>query len=1256
MVPPTVIQLDPATIGKLYQGSVYSSSLAQSIGQGASQGADINTSIRQGLLKAGVATGQIKPQSLSPDDSQLLQEGILSNAQIKPPSVGGGGIFDSIGNFLGGAASDVAQNVTGFANDLTHIPQGLLTLGESAVNAIPESTGAGPVIKNVPTIPQLAEGMAKGVVQDFTNVTPGTLYRPLLDLATIPSVAGGLATRGAEAISRAGEAGRLDETGTAVTKARSFLNLDRPAVSLHPDSVAQAATGEIAAPSVPNNYSMSPFRRFAIEKPLDKLLQSRVGQTELPFTDTSLSGMRAKYVGMTKPIDILKGRISSAASSYGFENTKPLMQALKELRSESIDEQDFQTRFQALIRNRMLVGKSDPAEQALKKLDAYQKNVLSGEAHTAEQLPTLGVKEDNEIRQFQNKTYSTPAFREYFSNPTPAMKNFSDKWDESVFRGLGLENIDPWTHIQRTLEPLVHQSGNSIEIVLGQMPKEYWQSGNLAKGIDELQTALAKSAGDDVPEEAMMPTVASFIPLGTPGQKLKIIQDAVASMKEDLLGHTTAEERLQNPDYLPGRNITAKVGQALVDRLHEDPHTAERFMAGVPVRQGEGLLPNYFPSVSTHGLKVVNARGPLRRVAASLAGKEPREALGEYGRTKQLRLINAERVGMTPPSGFLHESDTTLFKQGLDRLDPQTAIRHVLQVERHVVATDLAPATFEKMALKFKGQVFNPKDENELINALGSKEAAAKWTIVNNGLLTKFVQSEDALMTQVAVSIQKALTKGEQLDPDQMQWVDDRITYAANQFVRDALGEANTSNMAIPVESWNRLIQHAKIGAMNGKFDQFWGGFLNRWRGAVLGLMPSWFLRTTVGHGLLIWLQGVSPVGRAMRAAQNYFGDEGFHVGPFGTQEGLGHDVPYGVEQGAPGAYMGEKDFRRATSESAVRKTIGQGVHAVNNFQRRGAFLSRLEDVAKQRYASMGQSITEFNRLFKDPDNITKVIAEHPDWVHHALNELDRMSYTFGQMSPWERWVSRYVMPFWGWYKFVSKFAWSLPLTYPGRADALTKIGQIGQEAEGNLGPLPEWLQNSVLFDTHDLSHLGYLSMSGLNPLGDVMNPFQGFQGMVQLGQLNPVTQSILEGMGYNTLTGGLENIDPTSGIVPESGTFYNTNIQNPQEYDTLGGVDFVPRFVGSLMRSFPQIRDAELALTQGRNVYPESIPLFNEKTVPTANPKTETPLQLGLEFLGVAPKNYNLQNYQNYLLKGVTSAIGTKARDLAKQKALAPK
>lgn len=182
-----------------------------------------------------------------------------------------------------------------------------------------------------------------------------------------------------------------------------------------------------------------------------------------------------------------------------------------------------------------------------------------------------------------------------------------------------------------------------------------------------------------------------------------------------------------------------------------------------------------------------------------------------------------------------------------------------------------------------------------------------------------------------------------------------------------------------------------------------------------------------------------------------------------------------------------------------------------------------------------------------------------------------------------------------------------------------------------------------------------------INPLGDVINPFTDSggltaNGVLRLGQVNPILQGITAAYGINPLTGAPESIDPTSGIVPISGTYYNTDITHPQSYSNIAGLGGLARFAAGVINAFPQVRYIAQMVAQGRSPYPENVPFLNNKYIPTMTPKPQSTGNLIAEWTGFAQKQYNLGAYERNLLKRVLEARRTQFHDIAKQAALAPK
>jgi hypothetical protein len=275
-------------------------------------------------------------------------------------------------------------------------------------------------------------------------------------------------------------------------------------------------------------------------------------------------------------------------------------------------------------------------------------------------------------------------------------------------------------------------------------------------------------------------------------------------------------------------------------------------------------------------------------------------------------------------------------------------------------------------------------------------------------------------------------------------------------------------------------------------------------------------------------------------------------------------------------------------------------------------------------------------------DEYMSEILNNPELVQSAIDDLNRFSYNFASLGPYERRYVRMAIPFWGWYKFISKFAYRLPAEYPGRTNVIANIGMLGNITQEEYGQFPEWLRGFIGLDQSGKGELTYLSTMGLNPLAQFFNPFspQGVvQGAVNVGQASPPIQALLATMGVDTLRGGVVPISPQEGVAPD---FFGSWINTQEGKETSPMVEGAARrgFMG-LLRAAPQFRMAEERLAGGRPVYPESIPFVSPRPMPIregTRRDTSILAALGQSF-GVYPKHFDLRAYQRLLPERVKYA-----------------
>jgi hypothetical protein len=368
-----------------------------------------------------------------------------------------------------------------------------------------------------------------------------------------------------------------------------------------------------------------------------------------------------------------------------------------------------------------------------------------------------------------------------------------------------------------------------------------------------------------------------------------------------------------------------------------------------------------------------------------------------------------------------------------------------------------------------------------------------------------------------------------------------------------------------------------------------------------------------------------------------------------------------GMEYLEPGM-LGHVERNTNIGITPMGERIVEGVQRIEDHFRRASFIHSLDKVTRRRMDEMGQVIQNLERrklTFYDTrqpwnpkvdDEVLEQMLDNPDVVQDAIDDLNSFAYNFAALGPYERRYVRMAVPFWGWYKFISKVAYRLPVEYPGRTNILANIGFLGEGYEDQvLGKRPEWLHGVIPLDLQK-GRLKYLSTMGQNPFGNFFNPLGpqgGIEGALSLGQGSPPVQALLSAFGLDTMRGGEVPISPEQGVAAD---YFGSliDIENGRETNPAQQAG-VRRLLMTLLRSAPQFRMGEQWLAGGRSVYPESIPFFDQRAMPTDPKDTSMLANLGA-ILGVAPKTYNLSGYQKGIKKRVKYA---KSRNKTSRKQL---
>lgn len=1260
--------LDDATT-RLYAGALLGKSLTKSLGEAGATTDSQEAAKRRATLTAGVASGALDPKKLSSADASLLGTALSGDTKQK--------VSSSPLGFVGGFLGNLAKGAGEFGESLVHIPPALYNIAAEGA----EKSHGNPLVAGIQSLKgenkagQLPGQIASGVAHDFSS--PRQIYEhpfnPIMDVAGAFTGGAGLAAKGAGFLARGGafgegvlnSAGKLDRF-TGISKdgtqaplagfggaARRAINLTSP----EGRAGARLSPGNLPTGAEPamklRQYSPNLGWKYFVQKPTDALFDNpKIGNLKVPGRgEETLLDKRGRWLA-NKADNRTRAQVSAGTNEeFGKAPIHNFLAAYKGLFKNNQGKGVYQHDASFL----RLVGVDN-----LDKLDAYAERLREGEDIHGQNLAEHEMQHSEELL----KRIEDPKFRYILEHPTDEMRQY-----EYATRRLNVAHaepldIDPRVSEDAAFARIRELTGKTTEELRAELPEHLRDTGEFAKGLQALQESIIGTKHPDI-MPGMPPdpgVLATQVPGVNPALLKQIIERAVESLKADAANGESEYARLRDPNYVQGRTIYQKVATQLHDYAGLSEEQAQSLSRGVSMEEG---VPTYMPSANGEGMHFGLRQDPLKtRIGRNLGisrfkpleGDIPRQ--GEYYEFKahfRPRSASAASIGLQPARNYLKDANYDSFMKGVMQTSPEMIAKNAFQIQRDLIQGKLNPKMIDQMALKGEdGQILEVRGPGEMKELLG--EEAPRYAFVPVDSFRKYLEVKAGMEMDWA-KVLKDAQEGYSDEADLEAEIEGLADERAHEFidgVAEKAGHGKYGGVILPITFVKQVVDHTRITEEAGSFAKFNEGLIGRWKSAVLSFMPAWLIRTSVGHFIVGVIDGtVNPKFWTMahKVLENRPVQETTHLDPWrkagdallgGSRDTVGAinapkaHFPYTVNQGGMIHELSDVgQGAREINQTIIPRTISGGVHTQTNWQRRGIYLRNLDRAAKQRLAELGKDF-EHPGGFWDLRNIDAAmdprfqeeVLKSPDLSEHMLDQLARISYTFGEMSPWERRLVKKAFPFYGWYKFISKFVWSMPLNYPGRTRAIAALGHIGTEETSKLGPIPDYLQGAIWFNHDDMTHAKYLNLYGINPLGNFGTPFgpRGMFGLVNPGELSPLIQSVLAAAGVSPLTGGAEPIDPASGIeAGRYGQYYDVGKGEPVA--GLFSKNWAQRGVGQLLRSFPELRTAELFNTKGNPVYPESLPFIDEKPMgvsPTTR-RGNTPLSWALGEIGAQPREYDL-------------------------------
>lgn len=341
--------------------------------------------------------------------------------------------------------------------------------------------------------------------------------------------------------------------------------------------------------------------------------------------------------------------------------------------------------------------------------------------------------------------------------------------------------------------------------------------------------------------------------------------------------------------------------------------------------------------------------------------------------------------------------------------------------------------------------------------------------------------------------------------------------------VVEYLGVTKNNNIyQIPKEVADTLMSGKnKKGWFESLIDMGTAGFKRK----VLGTSPKWFINNRIGNGIMAGLKGVLPQDYIRALNKNldkYLPDDlkgkslyeaektiigrtgGGDRGTFGnTMRFLG------------GEFLDTSELKGASKlKTELVNTLalpGKVINAVTdamfnfnqkfeNLERKAVYLKSVDKVGKEMIKNAGQNIVKQEELLK-------YVQDNPAVLEQVMKNVDNTLGDYINMTPVERRVLRKFVPFYSWYRTITRYTLSLSESNPIRASLVNRLMIATSEEDESL---PEYQQGAI--DT------GYSSDITGKPL--VMNyshsiPFQTFEetGDNPIGLLNPLLTQTIEGL-----------------------------------------------------------------------------------------------------------------------------------------------
>jgi hypothetical protein len=285
---------------------------------------------------------------------------------------------------------------------------------------------------------------------------------------------------------------------------------------------------------------------------------------------------------------------------------------------------------------------------------------------------------------------------------------------------------------------------------------------------------------------------------------------------------------------------------------------------------------------------------------------------------------------------------------------------------------------------------------------------------------------------------------------------------------------------------------------------------MGAFRTSVLALSPSYYLHNVISGALMLGMRSDPTVFRFFRQAYQMIRE---------------NRVPDELARGTAAVPADVARWQKAAWEAAGGRTLG-----------------RLWNEAGRARGATTQPLWAFAQLIDDMYRVMGYLHGKTRGVRRGLSReaahaaglelAQKAMVDWSRLTPVEREVIRYAIPFYGWIRFLLGYTFSYPFDHPVRAAIISNFART-EFADWGSG-LPERLQSLLMFGKPDAGgKIRALPLGGPVPFLTVPSYFS-LAGL--LAHANPLVEGMLQTFGLDPVRAGPE-LHPDLGYDPVSGS-----------------------------------------------------------------------------------------------------------------------